>query len=429
MKIATARTAAFEALLRIERDAAFSSVILPRVGEKLEQKDRSLCYEIVLGVLRRQIYLDRLIDLSVTKGKLDIEVRLALRIGVFQLLFLDRVPDYSVLNESVELVKRAKKTSAKGLVNAVLRRLSRDKPEIEYADELERISIETSHPRWLIEKWTKAFGPSKAESIAAANNIQPRNEFRLTARSIRSGFEPNSEWIPSYTVDGCFTADRLDGELLGLVRSGDIYFQDEASQMMALAVEVAAGETFLDVCAAPGGKTTLIASHSIVDSKMIVAGDLRWPRVELLHENCKRQQAAVSVVQYDAGEDLPFADDSFDAVLVDAPCSGTGTIRHNPEIRYTVKPDDFDESSNKQLQILTNASKIVKSGGRLYYSTCSLEPEENESVISRFLVDANHFQIIPSEVSEKFISQAGFFRTFPDRDEMDGFFLAVMRKR
>ncbi|MEP7075589.1 MAG: 16S rRNA (cytosine(967)-C(5))-methyltransferase RsmB [Acidobacteriota bacterium] len=428
MKISAARTAAFDALLRIDSDAAFSSVILPWVAENLEQKDRSLCYEIVLGVLRRQIYLDGLIDLSVTKGKLDIEVRLALRIGVFQLLFLDRVPDYSVLNESVELVKRAKKTSAKGLVNAVLRRLSCTKPDVEYADEIERISIETSHPRWLIEKWARAFGASRAESIAAANNIQPKNEFRLTARSMRSGLEPNSAWIPSDSVDGCFTADRLDGELLGLVRSGDIYFQDEASQMMALAVQVFAGERFLDVCAAPGGKTTLIASRSVVDSKMIVAGDLRWPRVELLRGNCKRQAAAVSVVQYDACEDLPFAEDSFDAVLVDAPCSGTGTIRHNPEIRYTVKPDDFDELSNKQLEILANASKIVTSGGRLYYSTCSLEPEENESVISRFLADAGHFELVPSEISKRFVSQVGFSRTFPDRDEMDGFFLAVLRR-
>ena len=428
MKVSPARSTAFDALLKIENDSAFSSVVLPQVSNGLSQKDKALCYEIVLGALRRQIYLDRLIDHFATKGKLDIEVRLALRIGIFQLLSLDRVPAYSILNESVNLVQRAKKTSAKGLVNAILRRVSRETVSFVYADELERISVETSHPMWLIEKWTVAFGIQDAESLAVANNAPPKNAFRFTARSIKNGLGQQENWIKSEIVDGCFSTARMDDELFQLAQSGDIYFQDEASQLVASAVKLSEDESFLDVCAAPGGKTSLIASRRDFKTKLIVAGDLPWSRVEFLRETCRKQEIEVSVVQYDATHGLPFADASFDTILLDAPCSGTGTVRHNPEIRYSLKPGDITELSSKQLQILTSASKLVKPGGRIYYSTCSLEPEENEGVISNFLGNEPDFAIVSADLDERFRTPDGFTRTSPDRDNMDGFFLSVLRK-
>jgi 16S rRNA (cytosine967-C5)-methyltransferase len=427
MNVSPARTAAFDVLYRIETDNAFSSVLLPQYEEKLSIKDKALCHEIVLGVLRRQIYLDRLIDRFAAKPKIDIEVRLALRIGIFQLLYLDKVPPYSAVNESVNLASRAKKSSAKGMVNAVLRRVQREQVDIIYQNDIERISVETSHPQWLVQKWNAEFGLSETEKLTLSNNCIPPAAFRLTKSSRNKGLKAANRWRESEFVTGCFFADRIDLNLLRLAETGDVYFQDEASQMVASSVALEPNATFLDVCAAPGGKTTLIASRTD-QGNLLAAGDLHWHRVKLLKDNCERQGVRASVVQYDAESELPFAEESFDAVLIDAPCSGTGTIRHNPEIRYSLEPEDFDELSVKQLRILETASKTVRPGGRIYYSTCSMEIEENERVISRFLEGNGEFKMSEPNVGRRFRTEEGFGRTFPHRDNMDGFFLAVLTR-
>jgi 16S rRNA (cytosine967-C5)-methyltransferase len=197
--------------------------------------------------------------------------------------------------------------------------------------------------------------------------------------------------------------------------------------MVGKAVTLRPGERFLDACAAPGSKTTLIAGDS--ESTFIVAGDRYWPRVEFLRKNCRSQGVTdVAVVQYDAEEALPFAEATFDTVLVDVPCSGTGTIRHNPEIRYFLDPTDFEALSKKQLQIVQNASKLVKPGGRLIYSTCSLEVEENERVIEQFLCHSRGFSSERPNVPARFLSESGTARTFPPRDNMDGFFIAALKR-
>jgi 16S rRNA (cytosine967-C5)-methyltransferase len=332
MNISPARTAAFDILQKIEQEKAYSSVLLPIYEEKLANKDRALCHEITLGVLRRKLYLDRLIGEFVDK-KLDLPVRIALYIGLYQLLFLDRIPGYSAINESVNLVQRAKKTSAKGLVNAVLRKVSRDVPALKFSDEIERISVETSHPRWLIEKWISDLGIEDAESLAAANNDAGKLEFRTTSK-LDAGLTGHEDLE---------TLNRLAGE-------GKIYFQDEGSQMVASVVDIARGQRFLDVCAAPGSKTTYIADryHDREDT-LFAAGDLHRHRLETLKASCINQGLDfVNIVQYDAGTALPFSDASFDSVLVDAPCSGTGTIRHNPEIRYLLEEKDLGELHDKQ---------------------------------------------------------------------------------
>ncbi|MEP6903516.1 MAG: methyltransferase domain-containing protein, partial [Actinomycetota bacterium] len=215
-----------------------------------------------------------------------------------------------------------------------------------------------------------------------------------------------------------------------LAENGKIYFQDEGSQMVGNTVELNEGEKFLEVCAAPGSKTTQISSKfQIPNSRFLVAGDLYFQRVKILQANCRKQGVDfVNVLQYDAENALPFADESFDVVLLDAPCSGTGTIRHNPEIRYFLEQKDFAELAAKQLKILSNASKLIKRGGRLIYSTCSLEKEENEAVSEKFLVEDTDFQLIKPNLPEKFLTAEGFARTFPQNDKMDGFFIAVFEK-
>lgn len=414
MKISPARLAAFDVLRRIETDRAFSSVLLPAYEEKLSPPDRALCHELVLGVLRRQMLLDEVIRGFAGSKKLDTAVRIALRLGAYQLLFLEKIPAYSAINESVNLVQRAKKTSAKGFVNAILRRVGETQiPEVD-------IAVETSHPAWLIEKWQNEFGLDEAKRIAAANNSVATSAFRFIG-------EASGEFEKSEFVASCYLTRSITSELREKADRGEIYFQDEASQLVAHAVADGVGSSFFDVCAAPGGKTTQIVREA--RPALAVAGDLHWSRVEHLRQTCIRQQCAVEIVQYDATKPLPFEDAAFDTVLVDAPCSGTGTIRRNPEIRYFLSSEDFAELQGKQLAILKNASKVVTHGGRLVYSTCSLEREENEAVCSRFETDMSEFQKVKPRVPDRFITADGFGRTFPHRDGMDGFFIAEFLRR
>ncbi len=426
MRISVARIAAFDILKRIEAEAAYSSVLLPEYEAGLSAADGSLCHELVLGVLRRQIWLDRAIGLLIGNKKLDLAVRLALRLGLYQLGFLDKIPPHAAVSESVDLVRRAKKTSATGLVNAALRRAIAETPLVQPEDELDRIVVETSHPLWLVERWIDQFGETEAAAIAAANNIPCTTAFRLTGKEFDVESIANLG-RPSEYVNGCLIAPKVSQELRAHYSQGSIYFQDEASQMVAHAVDVPHRGRVLDVCAAPGGKTGLIAAKAT--GGMIVAGELHRSRIQFLKQNLARQGCdSVSVVQYDAATGFPFVEASFDAVLVDAPCSGTGTIRRNPEIRYRVTPLRLAELAGKQLAMLMNASKLVTAGGLLVYSTCSLEREENEAITVSFCELNGHFRRIAPNVPERFITAEGNARTWPHRDGMDGFFIAAFRK-
>lgn len=460
--VSPARAAAFEILLKIAREKAFSAVLLPLYEAKLEQKDRALCHELVLGVLRRQIYLDRIIEEFSKKkpDKLDEAVLNSLRLGLYQLVFLDKIPAYSAINESVNLVYRARKNSAAGFVNAVLRRVTREGDfRFEFADEIERVSVETSHPRKLLERWTRQFGSKEAENIARADNRTGGVAFRLTRKANEKTLEilkkMGLEIAESEIAESGFRAATGSEMLRAFADDGKIYFQEESSQLVAETLNLQPGEDFLDVCAAPGGKTTLalqlasqrasrletpvskIEKTSPAESRSpkskienrIVAGDLREHRLRTLRETCaKTGEESIAIVAYDAETSLPFADESFDCILLDAPCSGTGTIRHNPEIRYFICESDFFILQKKQLRILSNASKLLKKGGRLIYSTCSLEREENEAVIEEFLQKNQDYRKSAIGLPEKFLTAEGFARTFPSRDDTDGFFIARLEK-
>lgn len=425
MRISPARAAAYDILLRIERERAFSSALLPIFENDLAPSDRSLCHALVLGTLRRQLYLDRIIDELAAAKKIDLEVRLSLRLALYQLYYLDKVPPHAAINESVNLVGRARKMSAKGFANAILRRAPKDVPTFSYPDEVERTSIETSHPRWLIEKWVRVIGLDRASALANANNEIPNIAFRVIGRPDSSDLEIIRSFPRSDETEDCYLAPAGDRRLFDLANRGLIYVQDEASQMTARAVDVPEGGSFLDVCAAPGGKTGLIGLRTLSRTKVFAAGDLHRSRVEFLRDNCRRQGVGpVSIIQLDAERSLPFCEAAFDTVLVDAPCSGTGTIRSNPEIRYHLGPDDFAALASKQLSILRRASNLVRPGGSLIYSTCSVEIEENEDVCRRFLASTPGFRAVRPNMPEKFVTGALYARTWPQRDRMDGFFVA-----
>ncbi|HEX8637148.1 MAG TPA: methyltransferase domain-containing protein, partial [Pyrinomonadaceae bacterium] len=307
-----------------------------------------------------------------------------------------------------------------GFVNAVLRRFTREKIELSFADQIEKVSVETSHPRWLIEKWTAQFGASETEKLARANNETPRLDFRWTAKTTEA-------------VKNSLQRENLENEkkyLRELAENGKIYFQDAASQLVAKIVDLKPAENFLDVCCAPASKFSLVNYLVGEPRGLFVGGDLYEQRLKTARKTCERVGAKnYRLAAYDAENNLPFADESFDAILLDAPCSGTGTIQHNPEIRYFLRENDFAELSNKQLSILKNASKALKPGGRLIYSTCSLEREENETVVASFLAENADFNAVKPNTPETYMTADGFARTFPARDKMDGFFIAVFSKR
>ena len=419
MNISPARIAAFEILWKIEADKAFSSVLLPLAEEKLDGKDKGLCHELTLGVLRRQMFLDAVIDKFANGKKIDAAIRIILRIGLYQLTYLDKIPAHAIINDAVNLVGKIKKTSAKGFVNAILRKAAREKVELVFADEIEKLAVETSHPRWLIERWTRQFGADETAKLCAANNETPKLDFRPTAKTTEA-------------VKVSLQKDNIAAEkdyLRELADNGKIYFQDSASQMTARTVDLQPHESYLDVCCAPGSKFSMVNYLRGESHKLFVGGDLHLPRLKIVRQICEKTAVVnYQILAYDAERDLPFADESFDVVLLDAPCSGTGTIRRNPEIRYFLRETDFAELAAKQLNILQNASKVLKTGGRLIYSTCSLEIEENERVCESFLTANPHFSVVKSNLPEKFQTADNYSRTFPQRDKCDGFFIAVFNK-
>jgi len=440
MQISPARRAAFEILRRTE-EGAYSSVLLAAADADLNNKDRALCHELVLGVLRRRLWLDRALEHFAARkmDSLDLPVTLALRLGLYQLRFLSRIPASAAINESVNLVKAARLRSAATFVNAVLRRATREPnydPAAQATDPLEKIGIETSHPRWLVERWSEQFGYEAAARIALANNDPAPLAFRFTARAcsetqylsiIDELRDAGGELVESQIVPGAWRVGRMPSILRKFADRGLIYFQDEASQLVAHLLEVTNRMRVLDVCAAPGNKSTCIAGQA--PESAVVAADLYEHRVRTMKELASHQQANnLLFVVHDATQSLPFGERSFDRVLVDAPCSGTGTLRHHPEIRWRLQPADIPELANKQKQILEQASATVRVGGCLLYSTCSLETDENDAVVTEFLERHPDFQRSHFTTHSDLQTTDGALRTWPHRDGVDGFFLMAFQR-
>jgi 16S rRNA (cytosine967-C5)-methyltransferase len=420
--ISPARLAAFKILQQIE-GGGYSSVLLAAEEPRLQAVDRALCHELVLGVLRWQLLLDRIVE-HFSKRRvesLDPPVRIALRLGLYQVRFLTRIPASAAVNESVNLVRAARLNSASAFVNALLRRAVREpeyEPAVEVSDPLEKLAIETSHPVWLIERWARSFGPDEARAFARANNLVPPTTFRVVGKRVEepevlSRLSAVNATLESSTI--AKAAWRVTGGtavLRELTAEGKIYLQGDASQLVAHVVDVKPGERVLDLCAAPGGKTTLMADRA-GDRALIVAADRSAARLDTLVTTMHLHELDnIEPVLLDAAQELPFWNGSFDKVLVDAPCSGTGTLRRNPEIRWRLSPGDIPALAKQQKRILGMAMKMVKPGGRLVYSTCSVEREENEEVVAEF-------GLHPLET----------IRTWPHREGSDGFFVTVFERR
>lgn len=440
MAVSPARVAAFNILLRVERESAYAVELLhSSLLDELSPVDRNLATEIVMGVLRWRSVLDETIALlSFTPfRKLDFEVLTALRMGVYQKQFLTKVPAHAAVNETVELVKQAKKVSAAGLVNAVMRKVGRAGSQLPSpgSKDASYLSVAYAHPRWIVERWVTYFSHDVAQKVCEYDQRipatvlrlnNPEDEMLLTAQGIQ--LTPGALMATARIVTcGEVSATQM-------FREGKIAIQDEGSQLIAALV--GKGRHILDCCAAPGGKTAAMATR--LPEAEIVATELHPHRATLLRRLVPQQN--VEVVTVDALA-LPYGAE-FDRVLVDVPCSGTGTLARNPEIKWKLKPEDLLDLQSRQIAILQAAMRHVSPGGRLVYSTCSLEPEENEQVISASLTGASDFKIIPIRTELERLWESGelvwrkiddlisgdFLRTIPGVHPCDGFFAALLEK-
>jgi len=375
-KLSPARPAAFGALLAVAR-GAWSAEALAAKSAHLDARDAGLASDIVFGTLRRRGELDALIGQYSKRAvdRLDPAVRTALQIALYQIRFLDRVPGHAAVNDSVELVRRAGKSSAAAFVNAILRRAIRE--PLEVSDTL-------STPRWLLERWIAQYGEAAAMEIARASLRPPERYIRVGADAPPHGAEPMD-------VPGCYRLDTGD--------PGPFRFQDIGSQAVVPLLNLQPGQTFLDLCAAPGNKT----AQALETRVQAIACDLHLSRARML------LPLGIPIVTLDAAKPLPFGM-KFDRILVDAPCSGTGTLARNPEIKWRLNPADIQDLQGRQVAILSNALAQVVPGGLVVYSTCALEHEENQDVVAA----------CGATVVET-------MQRIPGRDAGEGFFAAVLR--
>jgi 16S rRNA (cytosine967-C5)-methyltransferase len=444
---APARTAAYQALRAIENVRADLPSALQTSRHSLEdERDRSLTADIVTGTLRWQRSLDYLIERYSRRpvARLDAEVVLILRLTLYQLLHLDRVPASAAVDDAVDLTRGVRKTSAAGFVNAVLRSILRQRQKLPLplrpSDPAHRdaalayLGITHSHPDWLVARWLDRYGFEAAERWVQFNNAAPAltlrvNRLRATREAaIAALADDGIETEPArFAPDGLVV---ISGNPLRREQDGLVFVQDESSQLVASVVHASPGEQILDLCAAPGGKTISMAADMRGDG-VIVASDVRPRRLTLLQEAVRAAGArSVSVVHVPTAGALPFGP-RFDAVLVDAPCSGLGTVRRDPDIRWRRREADLPVLARQQLALLTRAADVTREDGRLVYATCSSEPEENDGVVAAFLAQRSDFRRVDLRSTAQptiapFVDDQGFFRTTPAEHGLEAFFAAVL---
>jgi 16S rRNA (cytosine967-C5)-methyltransferase len=458
MAVSAARAAAFDILLRVEREDSYASELLHSDAlAKLSSRDHGLATELVMGVLRCRSLLDeQLAGASSQKlERLDSEVLTALRLGAYQLRFLSRVPARAAIFESVELVKAARKRSAASFVNAVLRKLGGTAPE-DYVAEIgtspdaATLARNAAQPFWLVERWIGQYGIATTRQICIHNQTVPGTAIHM-GDGVSDGelSAAGVQLAPDKMLSRARRVVAGDITATPAYRDGRIAIQDEASQLVALLAggEVRRGKprlyrdsAILDCCAAPGSKTALMARRD--PSAKVIAMDLHPHRTRLLQR--LNRMPNVLVIAGDARR-MPFSR-SFDRILADVPCSGTGTLGRNPEIKWRLKKEDLDDLQSRQVNILKSALGQLSAGGRLVYSTCSLENEENEAVVKAALDAAPEFNLVDlkgeleglrqsgefSESYEKDLSPilAGpYLRTIPGVHQCDGFFAAMIERR
>ncbi|MDR3771972.1 MAG: 16S rRNA (cytosine(967)-C(5))-methyltransferase RsmB [Terracidiphilus sp.] len=448
-EISPARQAAFNILLALERGVSHSDDLLRgRAVNALSLVDRNLATALVLGVLRWQIRLDHQLQalLKRPNAKLDAEIRIALRMGAFQILYMERIPARAAIDESVELAKQAGHRFASAMVNAVLRKLA-GSARVAFSEESAAdLAMAEAHPAWMVERWAAFYGLDAARAICRHGQKQPALTVRLA--STEGDAELTQAGIvlaPGQLLTAARAVVSGDAIATATFQEGRVRFQDEGSQLVA---ELAAinpnqsAKSIVDACAAPGGKTLILAERN--PQARILACEASPQRLEQLRQRLAPHAGRIECRLADVtqlGEDA-----AFDLALADVPCSGTGTLGRNPEIRHRLRPEDLARQAERQRAILAAALRAVRPGGRVVYSTCSLEPEENEQVVAAVLAAAPNSRPVPlgdsidtllrrsilttagAERLQASLTPPGALRLVPGAFNTDGFFIASIQR-
>lgn len=440
----TSREIALITLLDIDESGAYSNIALNKnMHFNIDKREENFTREIVYGVIENKMYIDWIIRKfsKLRIKKLHPYVREILRIGVYQIIFMDKIPDSAAVNEAVKLAKKYGNNRNSGYVNGVLRNIVRNKENLNLntvRDKKEYLSIKYSHPIWLIDRWYKEFGEGFTEKLCIANNERPKLNIRMNSLKTdketlcnslkKKGFEIEET---KYAFEG-FIIENPEG-IFDIEEYKDGYFtvQDESSMLVSQIMNPKEGSLVLDVCSAPGGKTTHIA-QIMKNSGRIIARDIYEHKLNLVKENAMR--LGVDIIETEIYDGLKIDENlisSIDYCLVDAPCSGLGLIRRKPDIKWNRNEDDISNLKELQYLILSNASKYIKENGILVYSTCTIEKEENIEIIERFLKENNNFTLVPfDELLKEEIgtSKDGYIQLYPNIHNTDGFFVAKLKK-
>lgn len=416
------RYTALKILENVLTEGKYSNLELVAGLDKLDEKDRALATNIIYGVLQNRMRLDHIIATysKMPLKKISSDIMNILRMGIYQALFMDKIPPYAITNESIKLVKKCRKVSASGFVNAVLRGVLRNDKEIKYPkDRLEYLSIYYSCPIWIVKMWDKMY-PEKIEDLLKAMNGKPEFSVRVNTLkiSVSDFIKLKGGRQSDIQKDVVIMPSGFDVKNDDLFKKGFYYPQDEASALVSEILSPKKGQTVLDLCAAPGGKTTHIAQIMENEGK-VFAFDIYEHKLELIKNTADR--LGVKIIHTELGDALKLNEKYFssaDCVLVDAPCSGLGIMRRKPEIRYMKTEEDLKSLAEIQYRILNNAAKYVKKGGTLVYSTCTISNIENGSVTEKFLKE-----------NEEFSLSANPIQLLPCDSGTDGFYIAKFIKR
>lgn len=449
MKNKNLRELALDSLLKIENEEAYSHLVVNYMIKqgKLHEKDIGLFTEIVYGTVQRKNTLDFILSRFLPKKikKKDEWILTLLRMSVYQMEYLERIPDRAILFEAVQIAKKRGHRGLANLVNGILRNVQRSGPPLfnEIHDEVERVAVEYSHPIWLVSRWVQHYGLEIAQNICKANLERPI----VTAR-VNTMKTTVSEVLKLLSDDGVvaqrgkLSPDSIEiksGNLIhtNVFQQGYVTIQDESSMLVARALQPQKGDKILDCCAAPGGKTTHIAELMNNEGE-IIATDIHEHKIKLIEQHIERLQLVnVKTERLDVREaHQKFSKESFDRILVDAPCTGFGVLRRKPDIKWTKEEQDVEEMVTIQQQILESVSPLLKKGGTLVYSTCTIEPSENEQVIREFLTKHPDYQFdpvlkerLPEQLYPYYDEECSEIQILPHYFQSDGFYIAVLRKK
>lgn len=442
----TSRYLTVEILEEVEVEGAYSNLLLRKVidNHDLSNEEANLLTELVYGVLQRKMSLDYQLEPFLKKQKnLKNWVKQVLRISLYQMEYLDRIPDHAIVNEAAEIARFKGHRGIVGLVNGVLRNIQRkgvrDFTTIKQTNQ--RLSIQYSLPLWLVDDFVEQLGLEEAEALAASLSERPKLSLRVNLNKIsrteaiteleNEGYKVEESTISPF---GIIALNGVPADTR-LFKKGYLAVQDESSMLVAPALNVAPNHYVLDACAAPGGKTMHIATNFLDENQdgKVVALDIHKHKIALINENAKRQnvESIVQAKQLDARKVLDaFAENTFDRVLIDAPCSGLGLMRRRPEIRYNKTKEDILNLQKLQLEIINEVSKILKPGGELIYSTCTISSLENQDVVNQFLEEHKDYkqEIVELPNNQLTHDLDGSITIYPHQYETDGFYIARMIK-